>query len=82
MLKEAASINLFFIWQQFKTGCKGQVTVWQTKTVSNECMKMQELFDNLTKGFLMSENPLIALDLLSGGYLAEYGHQFQKLNNA
>ena len=69
--------NLFFIWQQFKTECRDQVTVWLAETVSNKCMKTQELFDDIvTDRFSISENTLLASDLFSGDHVTKYDCHF------
>ena len=46
-------------------------------------MKTQEFCHDLCKeGIAMSENPLVASDLLLGGHVTGYGCHFEKLNSA
>ena len=44
---------------------------------------MQEYFHNFVlDGFLMSENPLVASDLLLGGHVTGYGRHLENINSA
>ena len=46
-------------------------------------MRTQELFDDLMmEGYSMSENPLIASDLLLGSHAIRYGRHFEKYDGA
>ena len=45
-------------------------------------MKTQKIFDLIVEGFLISENPLIASDLLLGYHMTGYGDHFENINSA